>query len=55
MYGLCDVWIVWCMDCVMYWYCVMYGLRDVWIVRSVDCLVYRLCGVLCASYEIHSP
>ena len=35
VYGLCDVWTVWCMDCVVY------GLSDV----TMDCVVCGLCGI----------
>ena len=55
MYGLCGVWTVWCIDCVVYglcgvWTvccmdCVVYGLCDVWTVCCMDCVLYGLCVV----------
>ena len=39
MYGLCDVWTVWCMDCVVY------GLCDAWTGWCMNCVMYQLCGI----------
>ena len=39
MYGLCSVWAVWCMNCVVH------ELRDVWTVWCMNSVVYGLCGV----------
>ena len=44
VFELCGVWTVWCMDCVVSELC------GIWTVCGMDCVVHGLCGIWTVWY-----